>query len=236
MDDLWQQFDDEYSQQQEEDDDALIAIVGMAILGRPGHMRQVQTYLTRQDLPQNPRLDSAWAFMRNGQNYRAYITTMGLDVQTFELVLAQFQIEWDNKIISRDDFNPNGKPQLLRRSLDATGVLGLVLHWISSTIADYTLQQIFALTPAVCPRYIRAGLNHLLAVLNSMPLARICWLSRVEPGSASTQELLDQKHATFKHLHSTLDTQPMRARHFFEDQKHSCIRRIKLSSKQDSRA
>ena len=159
----------------------------MAILGRPGHMRQVQTYLTRQDLPQNPRLDSAWAFMRNGRNNRAYITTMGLNVQTFELVLAQFQIEWDNKTISWDDFNPDGKPQLLRRSLDATGVLGLVLHWISSTIADYTLQQIFALTPAVCSRYIRAGLNHLLAVLNSMPLARICWPSSEEEACQYSQ-------------------------------------------------
>ncbi|KAI7934491.1 hypothetical protein MJO28_017006 [Puccinia striiformis f. sp. tritici] len=45
-------------------------------------------------------------------------------------------------------------------------------------MAGFSLQQIFAITPAVCSRYITVGLNHLLNVLDEHPHAKIIWPSR----------------------------------------------------------
>ena len=76
------------------------------------------------------------------------------------------------------DFNPNGKPQPHRRSLDSAGGLALVLHWISSTMAAYTLQQIFAITAAVCTRDLQFGWTCLLQVLRDLKISRITWPTR----------------------------------------------------------
>ena len=40
---------------------------------------------------------------------------------------------------------------------------------------DYTLQQIFGVTPVVCSRYKRAGLEILRAVLHNLPESQILW-------------------------------------------------------------
>ena len=54
--------------------------------------------------------------------------------------------------LSPNPMSTLGQPQPHRRSLDSAGGLVLVLHWLSSTMAAYTLQQIFAITAAVCTR------------------------------------------------------------------------------------
>ena len=84
--------------------------------------------------------------MRNVGNDRAFITTMGIDVQTFESLLLPFANLWDMQTINRSDVNPHGAPQPGRRSLDAAGGLGLILHWMSSTMSAFSLQQIFLIT------------------------------------------------------------------------------------------
>ena len=102
---------------------------------------------------------------------------MGVDVNTFNKILHPFEELWNVKPIPQGDVKPHGKPQLARRLLDAAGCLGLVLHWLCSTMPGYLLQQLFAITPAVCSRYLDLGLQHLLTALKSLRSARIVWSS-----------------------------------------------------------
>jgi hypothetical protein len=44
-------------------------------------------YLTRAQLLPNPRRDTPWQILYASKSDRAYITTMGFDVQTFEDIL-----------------------------------------------------------------------------------------------------------------------------------------------------
>jgi hypothetical protein len=73
------------------------------------------------------------------------------------------------------DVSATGKPRLCARSLDAAGALGLVLHYLNSTMREISLQQIFALIPTTVSRYITFGLKILLKVLQKMPDATIEW-------------------------------------------------------------
>jgi hypothetical protein len=77
--------------------------------------------------------------------------------------------------IGRADVNPQGTTRLFSRSLDAAGALGLILHYLNTTIHEVGLQEIFALVPATCSRYITSGLKMLLETFRSMPDARISW-------------------------------------------------------------
>src|SRR6267154_53134 len=47
-----------------------------------------RTYLIRGDLLPNPRADTPWQALYMGQNDRAFITTMGVDVPTFDHLLS----------------------------------------------------------------------------------------------------------------------------------------------------
>ncbi|KAH9450939.1 hypothetical protein Pst134EB_018447 [Puccinia striiformis f. sp. tritici] len=158
-----------------EEEEAIALIITLGHLGTPGLFRQIRTYLTRADLPVDPMKNSAWAFLWSARNDRGFITTMGVDVTTFDNLLQRYTVHWDFSTIDREDVNPHGEPQIGRRTLDAAGSLGLVLHWISSTMSAYTLQQLFGITPAVCSRYLATGTKHLLTVLKEHPEARFLW-------------------------------------------------------------
>ena len=163
------------SQQQQDGNYAIGIIAALAILGQTMPLRSIRTYLTRPDLPGHPRASSAWTHMREIGNNWAFITVMGIDVRTFEAILVPFSSAWDSSTISQLDVNPNGEPQPHQCSLDSAGGLALVLHWISSTMAAYTLQQIFAITAAVCTRDLQFGRTCLLQVLRDLKLSRITW-------------------------------------------------------------
>ncbi|KAA1077710.1 hypothetical protein PGT21_017098 [Puccinia graminis f. sp. tritici] len=100
---------------------------------------------------------------------------MGINVRTFDDLLDRFSSSWNFNTIDRADVNPNGEPQIGRRSLDAAGTLGLVLHWLCLTMSSYSLQQLFGVTPAICSRYLASGMDHLLDVLNVHPKAQFLW-------------------------------------------------------------
>jgi hypothetical protein len=101
---------------------------------------------------------------------------MGIDVPTFEFILTSgFASQWYEKPITRPDINLHGIPRLNRRSLNAGGALGLILHYLNSTMQETSLQQIFALVPATVSRYLTSGLLILLETLCSMTDARIQW-------------------------------------------------------------
>ncbi|PLW42722.1 hypothetical protein PCANC_07918 [Puccinia coronata f. sp. avenae] len=128
-------MDKDKDRQDKEDKEVLLAIVSLAVLGKPVAIRSLRTYLTRPDLPGNPRTNSAWTHMRAVGNDRAFVTVMGIDVQTFEEILVPFDLAWNGTPIPRGDVIPNGAPQPYRQSLDSAGGLALLLHWLSSTMA-----------------------------------------------------------------------------------------------------
>jgi hypothetical protein len=142
------QFAQIASRRRHKDEEMGFLIVDLATMGGPS--RKLRTYLTRGDLPGDPLAESAWAYLWGAQNNQAFITTMGVDVNTFNTILHPFAELWNAEPIPWGDVNPHGKPQLARRLLDAAGCLGLVLHWLCSTMPGYLLQQLFAITPAVC--------------------------------------------------------------------------------------
>lgn len=133
-------------------------------------------YLGRTALLPNPRIGTPWTRLYASYEDRAFITTMGVDTSTFHSILAAgFGHLWYTLPILRTDTHTTGHPRAGRRSLDAEGGLGLVLHWLSSTMRQLSLQQIFALVPSTVSRYLRFALSILLKVLRQMPGATIAW-------------------------------------------------------------
>ena len=133
-------------------------------------------YLGRMNLLPNPRVGTPWMRLYENHEDRAFITTMGIDTSTFNAILeAGFGCLWYTRPIPRPDKRMAIHPRGGRRSLDAAGGLGLVLHWLSSTMRHVSLQQIFALVPSTVSRYIRFALSILLEVLRQMPHAAIIW-------------------------------------------------------------
>ena len=118
---------------------------------------------------------------------------MGVDVGMFKALLEPFSLVWSLGTIPRSDVNPQGAPQISRRSLDAAGGLALVLHWLSSTMASFTLQQIFSITPAVCSRDLQFGRECLLSVLKKLEISRIIWPS-TEDACARYSSMVEKKY------------------------------------------
>ncbi|OAV94231.1 hypothetical protein PTTG_00610 [Puccinia triticina 1-1 BBBD Race 1] len=172
------QFEHARRRQQDDDNAALAIILSLGLSGKRFSIRTLRTYLTRADLAGHPQFNSVWAHMRAVGNDRAYMTTMGVDLQTFESLLVPFSEAWSFSTITRSDVNANGFPRPDRRSLDAAGGLGLLLHWITSTMPCYNLQQIFSITPAVCTRDLQHARHCLLSVLRGLRIARITWPSK----------------------------------------------------------
>ncbi|TFK80251.1 hypothetical protein K466DRAFT_452479, partial [Polyporus arcularius HHB13444] len=133
-------------------------------------------YLRRAQLLPNPRRDTPWQALYESHDDRAYITTMGINVDTFHYILDHgFARKWNRHPIPRADANPGGLARLGRRSLDAAGALGLIYHYLSSAMPDTALQQIFALVPSTITRYRSWALKILLKVLRRIPSGRISW-------------------------------------------------------------
>jgi hypothetical protein len=176
-------------------------VLGMAVIARlrrKERRREARAYLTRCSLPPVPREDSAWAYLYAARVDRAFIVTMGVDVGTFHLLLERgFAQLWNSTPITREDVRSHGTPRLQKRSLDAAGGLGLVLHYLNSTMSLVTLQQVFALVPSVSSRYLHFGLKLLHRTLLRMPQAKIAWPSRDTMGEWSA--MLRVRHPLVKH-------------------------------------
>ena len=72
---------------------------------------------------------------------------MGFDVKTFDYILESFEYTWLSTSIPQINTNRTGAPRPGAQSLNPPGALGLALHYLSSTMHDVSLQQIFALIP-----------------------------------------------------------------------------------------
>ena len=138
--------------------------------------RPRRQYLGRMNLLPNPRVGTPWVHLYQNHEDRAFITTMGVDTSAFNAILkAGFGRLWNTRPIPRPDKLTAIHPRAGKRSLDAAGGLGLVLHWLSSTMRYVNLQQIFALVPSTISRYLKFALSNLLEVLRQMPHAAITW-------------------------------------------------------------
>ncbi|KAG2071761.1 hypothetical protein BDR04DRAFT_1127952 [Suillus decipiens] len=127
-----------------------------------------QLYLCHTQLLPDPHCNTPWQLLYESQNDCAFITTMGIDTQTFELILTSgFASQWYQKHITCPDINSHGIPCLNQHSLNAGGALGLILHYLNSTI--------FALIPSTVSHYLTSGLPMRLQTLCSMADARIQW-------------------------------------------------------------
>ncbi|KIJ35575.1 hypothetical protein M422DRAFT_51454 [Sphaerobolus stellatus SS14] len=163
-------------------------------------------YLKHPKLLRNPRGATPWQKLFHSQNHRAFITTMGFDVATFLAILGHFTKEWDTTPIPCNDTLSVSEAHIRRHSLDAAGALGLVLHYLNSTMCEVSLQQIFTLIPATISRYLNFSLQILCQVLGDIPKAKIAWPSEDKMGEYAKiigqqhPALLEWKHATTDNL------------------------------------
>jgi len=135
-----------------------------------------QPYLCHDQLLPNPHLGTPWQVLYSSHSDQAFITMMGFDVETFDFILdAGFAHKWQWTAIPQRDTASGGGAQPGGRSLDAPGALGLILHYLNSTMCKISLQQIFAIIPATVSQYITFGLKIYLATLSSIRDARIEW-------------------------------------------------------------
>jgi hypothetical protein len=155
--------------------------------------QQSWLYLCRPQLLPNPRFDTPWQVLYTSCSDRAFITTMGFDVNTFTSIIdTGFDTAWYSTPIPRADVHTTGKPRPGARSLNAAGTLGLVLHYLNSTMREISLQQIFVLIPTTVSRYITFGLDILLAVLRTMPDAIIKWPGTVDEYKSFSDLIVEQ--------------------------------------------
>lgn len=153
---LQSQVVEEENNQQDYQDALLALSAAMIVVGgnqtnelRAARRSETRQYLCRDQLLPDPRQNTPWQALYHSRNDRAFITTMGLDVKTFDHVLnSGFASCWNQTPVHRNDTDPDGAPRPGRRSLDAAGGLGLILHYLSSTMTEISLQEIFAIVPS----------------------------------------------------------------------------------------
>ena len=71
-------------------------------------------------------------------------------------------------------------------------------------MAAYSLQQIFAITPAVCTRNLQYSQSCLLAVLKDLNIGRISWPSR-EAKCEYYSSLIEQKYPLLEKCFGFID-------------------------------
>jgi hypothetical protein len=175
--------DDDYSYERARHWQKRRRVLGL-VLAEVLHRREEQTqqrnmhrtYLTCSDLNPSPCIGTPWQLMHARGNDCAFITTMGINVATFEYILAQgFAEAWNSTPIPRNNVSLTSIPCVDRRSLDAAGALGLILHYLTSTMHEISLQQIFGLIPSTVTQYLSFSHQILLQVLRKVLSAHIEW-------------------------------------------------------------
>lgn len=151
---------------------ALVLVLGAdeARIARTRRRNPSRLYLRRSQLMPEPRLDLPWQRLYESQDDRAFITTMGVNVETFHVILDNgFEDSWNKTPIPRANVSPAGQPRNGARSLDAAGALGLTLHYLGSAMLEISLQQVFAIIPSTVSRYLDFSKSLLLQTLKCMP-------------------------------------------------------------------
>ncbi|KAJ7717308.1 hypothetical protein DFH07DRAFT_762063 [Mycena maculata] len=171
---------------------------------RAERRKQSRLYLCRPQLLPNPRYNTPWQVLHASGSDRAFITTMGFNCQTFHgIIKAGFGSAWYSTPIPRNDVRTMGQPHPGARSLDAEVALGLVLHYLNSTMREISLQQIFALIPTTVSRYITFGLSILLMVPQNSNAA-IRWPGSIDKFQ-SYNDLIVERHPRLTGAFASVD-------------------------------
>jgi len=129
---------------------------------------------------------------------------MGFDVNTFELILnSGFRDFWSTTTIQCTVVDVDGHPWLGCHSLDATGALGLVLHYLNSCMTQTSLQQIFGLVPTTVNPYILLSLQILDMTLLGMPDACIVWPNATQISQYSA--MIVERHGLLQGAFGSID-------------------------------
>lgn len=176
-----------------------------ARLLRNERRRKTRLYLRRPELLPNPQEGTPWQVLFRSRSDRAFITTMGFNTQVFDEILASgFRQKWYEWPIPCHDTNPTGNTCPGARSLDAEGALGLVLHYLSSTMHKVSLQQIFAIIPSTTSRYIAFALDILRYTLRDMEASDIRWPRRIQDFT-NNSHLIQERHPRLKGAFASID-------------------------------
>ncbi|KAF8239580.1 hypothetical protein L208DRAFT_1236866, partial [Tricholoma matsutake] len=98
-------------------------------------------YLTRADLLPDPHTDTPWQALYHSQSDQGFITTMGFDVMTLHDILRHgFERLWNETPIPHHNILSLSTPQVNHRSLNACSTLGLILHYLNSTMLEVSLE------------------------------------------------------------------------------------------------
>ena len=175
----------EEEQEVEEDEDEVQEAVATGILVYGVWRNQVAfaqkdahlsgpTWHNQSFFPTHKSIPPPWQSLYASQSDQAFIAMMGFNVQTFHDILNKgFETEWNTQPIPRWDVLQTSASRPSCRSLDASGALGLALHFLTSIMTEISLMQIFALIPSTVSRFINFSLTILLKTLRKMPDARI---------------------------------------------------------------
>lgn len=107
-------------EEEEEDEEAItiltsaVVVIGaeQAAIQRAECRKPTRRYLCRPELLPDPRRDTPWQVLYDSRNGRAYITTMGINVATFDYILHHgFAAQWNENAIPCSDTNSSGNPR-----------------------------------------------------------------------------------------------------------------------------
>src|SRR5690348_9832832 len=113
-------LEEEANEEEMDDEEETTALaVGIVTAGaeysrqhRANQRNPSRLYLTRAQLLPHPRVDTPWQHLYTSHHDRAFITTMGFDVSTFDAILAAgFGQLWTDTPINRTDADAGGDPR-----------------------------------------------------------------------------------------------------------------------------
>jgi len=98
----WLIMEDEEEDYEEEMETVAAALIGATLLKqdeqrqeRANRRQQTRQYLVRSELINNPRGETPWQILYRSRSDRGFITTMSIDVRTFDSILkAGFSKLW----------------------------------------------------------------------------------------------------------------------------------------------
>eukprot|EP00742_Colponemidia_sp_Colp-10_P011916 GILJ01013310.1.p1 GENE.GILJ01013310.1~~GILJ01013310.1.p1 ORF type:complete len:375 (-),score=23.47 GILJ01013310.1:55-1179(-) len=133
----------------------------MLLLIRKRASIRSRAYLVRSSLV-SPKM-SAWQRLYDNKHDGSFMSTMGLDVRTFELLLSHMRCHVVRRTVGRHPL------------LDEAAILGLVLHFLNSTMLHKTLCEIFGTPPSTTRENLAQGMKILLQTLRELPSAAVAW-------------------------------------------------------------
>jgi hypothetical protein len=129
---------------------------------------------------------------------------MDFNVSIFQGIFATgFGHCWNKTLIPCEDTNTVSKPCSYCQSFSAKDALGLVLHYLNSTMCKISL-QIFTIVPSSLSQYIIFGLDILLQTLYEMSNAKISGPSTLQQ-CVCLNSLIQNQHPCLTATFSSID-------------------------------